>query len=159
MPVCPNCSHDNREGIIFCEKCGFALGAVSISTAKLGEQDDNLAAGTSQMSEDHVILLHVKDQDEPLTLKVIGEVILGREGVSEDAVTFVSLEKYGAGNLGVSRSHAKLIRKEDQLLLRDLGSTNHTYLNGQRLTENRDYALRDGDEVSLGKLTFRLFFA
>lgn len=158
MPKCPNCDHDNMEGVLFCEQCGFAIEGATVATRQLVQPKENSIAGGHQLSEDHVILLHVKDNDEPLALQVIDRLVLGREGGFAEVGTFVSLEKYAAGDLGVSRNHAALIREKDQLLVRDLGSTNHTYLNGQRLSDNRKYALRDGDEVTLGKLTFRLFF-
>jgi pSer/pThr/pTyr-binding forkhead associated (FHA) protein len=49
-------------------------------------------------------------------------------------------------------------RGEDTLTLVDLGSTNGTHLNGQRLIPNQPRVLRDGDEVRLGKLVFHIFF-
>src|ERR1700739_1481341 len=48
----------------------------------------------------------------------------------------------------VSRRHARLHRGLDGVWLEDLGSTNGTYINGDRLTV--PYRLRDGDEVKLG---------
>ena len=48
---------------------------------------------------------------------------------------------------GASRAHAEIRRKGGQLHLRDLGSTNGTYLNNRRVTEAR---LADGDRVSIG---------
>lgn len=54
----------------------------------------------------------------------------------------------------VSRHHAQLRYKTRRFWLTDLGSTNGTFINGERVTEA---ALRDGDKVSLGglELTFR----
>jgi pSer/pThr/pTyr-binding forkhead associated (FHA) protein len=48
----------------------------------------------------------------------------------------------------ISRRHARLYRATDGVWLEDLGSTNGTYINGDRLTV--PYRLRDGDEVQLG---------
>jgi hypothetical protein len=48
----------------------------------------------------------------------------------------------------ISRRHARLYRGSDGVWLEDLGSTNGTYINGDRLTV--PYRLRDGDEVQLG---------
>src|SRR5262245_40190663 len=42
----------------------------------------------------------------------------------------------------VSRSHAKIVNTGKQIVLRDLGSTNGTYVNDQLIDE---YTLRDGD--------------
>lgn len=54
----------------------------------------------------------------------------------------------------VSRHHAQLRYKARRFWITDLGSTNGTYVNGERVNET---ALRDGDVVSLGglELTFR----
>jgi hypothetical protein len=48
----------------------------------------------------------------------------------------------------VSRRHARIHRGADEVWMEDLGSTNGTYVNGDRLTV--PYRLRDGDEVKLG---------
>lgn len=55
---------------------------------------------------------------------------------------------------GVSRRHAELITTETGTLLRDLGSTNGSYVNGARVTEQ---ALYDGDRLTFGTtdLVFR----
>jgi hypothetical protein len=55
---------------------------------------------------------------------------------------------------GVSRRHAELITTESGTLLRDLGSTNGSYVNGVRVAEQ---ALRDGDRLTFGTtdLVFR----
>ncbi|HYO65296.1 MAG TPA: adenylate/guanylate cyclase domain-containing protein [Archangium sp.] len=53
----------------------------------------------------------------------------------------------------VSKEHATIERMGRDFILRDLGSSNGTFVNGRRVAELR---LRDGDEISLGtsKLTF-----
>ena len=48
----------------------------------------------------------------------------------------------------VSRHHARIERDDDGYLLRDLGSKNRTYVNGQELSE-RPYRLKDGDEIQM----------
>jgi pSer/pThr/pTyr-binding forkhead associated (FHA) protein len=49
-----------------------------------------------------------------------------------------------------SRRHAQLIRKADQLLLRDLGSKNGTFLDEHQLDSGKDYPLRIGDAFRIG---------
>ncbi|MGB7157141.1 MAG: ATP-binding protein [Tepidisphaeraceae bacterium] len=49
----------------------------------------------------------------------------------------------------VSRRHAELIPGPDNWILRDLGSSNGTYINGTRVT-NR-YALKLGDQIRVGR--------
>ena len=54
----------------------------------------------------------------------------------------------------VSRRHAQLRRVDDTWLLRDLGSSNGTRLNGMRVTE--EIEVRPGDQLSLGGVRYRL---
>ncbi len=51
----------------------------------------------------------------------------------------------------VSRQHSSITRLAEGYLLRDLGSSNGTYVNGQRVQE---YLLCDGDRVSIGDIEF-----
>jgi signal transduction histidine kinase len=48
----------------------------------------------------------------------------------------------------VSREHAELSRRGDKFLLRDLGSSNGTFLNGKQIRESE---LASGDQVQLGR--------
>ncbi len=52
----------------------------------------------------------------------------------------------------VSREHACIRRAGKRLILEDLGSTNGTFLNGERILSPA--ALRDGDRITIGELTF-----
>jgi pSer/pThr/pTyr-binding forkhead associated (FHA) protein len=51
----------------------------------------------------------------------------------------------------VSRKHCRLIADEDTLKLEDLGSSNGTYVNGQRVQEAM---LNPGDTVTIGPVSF-----
>ena len=52
----------------------------------------------------------------------------------------------------VSRNHAKIMNTGKSIILRDLGSTNGTYVNDQLIDE---YVLRDGDFVKIGRTIFK----
>jgi glycosyltransferase involved in cell wall biosynthesis len=62
-------------------------------------------------------------------------------------------EPYQARELGVSHLHAEIEVEGDMLLIRDLESTNGTFLNGQKIG-SQGRILRHLDEVSLGGLKF-----
>ena len=51
-------------------------------------------------------------------------------------------------NLGVSRNHCQFIRRGDGFLLQDMNSSNGTYVNGKRVSEQ---ALTNNDQVLIGK--------
>ena len=52
----------------------------------------------------------------------------------------------------VSRNHCKLINTGKSIMLRDLGSTNGTYVNDEMVDE---YVLRDGDFIKIGRCIFK----
>jgi pSer/pThr/pTyr-binding forkhead associated (FHA) protein len=54
----------------------------------------------------------------------------------------------------VSRLHAELLRIDDRRHLRDVGSTNGTWVNGRRLQGQLEIA--PGDVLTFGNLTARL---
>ena len=54
-------------------------------------------------------------------------------------------------DLGVSRSHARILRRENELLLEDLGSRNGTVINDRKLPAGGTFPLRDGDTIRVGR--------
>jgi len=52
----------------------------------------------------------------------------------------------------VSREHARLRRDSWRVILEDVGSTNGTFLNGERLLAPSE--LRDGDQIKVGDVVF-----
>jgi hypothetical protein len=70
---------------------------------------------------------------------VDGELILGREQGSADLVI---------DDPGISRRHARVLPDNGGVLLEDLGSSNGTYVNGERISGPVE--LGAGDEVQLG---------
>ena len=53
----------------------------------------------------------------------------------------------------ISRRHAQILRQDDRIIVRDLGSSNGTYVNGVRVESAQ---LKPGDLVTFGKVGFRL---
>jgi predicted component of type VI protein secretion system len=54
----------------------------------------------------------------------------------------------------VSRRHCELVDEGENLTLRDLGSSNGTFVNGKRVAGQK--ALKHGDELTLGAVTLRV---
>ncbi len=57
----------------------------------------------------------------------------------------------------ISRKHASIDIKGDQLFLKDLGSSNGTFLNGKALTE--EVSLHSGDRIQIGESHFEIRFS
>src|SRR5438128_3518072 len=56
-------------------------------------------------------------------------------------------------DISVSSRHAQLTKDDGDYVLRDLGSTNGTRVNGHEAPEGEDVKLGDGDLVIFGKVT------
>lgn len=54
----------------------------------------------------------------------------------------------------VSRRHCQLFEKKGLLLVKDLGSSNGTFVNGKKVAEQR--VLEPGDELMIGQVKFRV---
>lgn len=70
-----------------------------------------------------------------------------------------SLENHCAitDNKAVSRKHAVIHCENNMFTICDVGSTNHTYLNGMELNVNRAYPLKDGDAILIADEEFTFY--
>jgi hypothetical protein len=86
------------------------------------------------------------------------EMSIGRLDPASGSFPDLDLTDYGGLERGVSRRHAKIIRRGSEVFIEDLGSFNGTFLNGKKLTPYRFEALKSGDELKLSKLVLRVSF-
>lgn len=174
MQKCSNCGQQNRPGVIFCENCGASLiGKLPLSTKALDSTESErveLGTDASILTEVRVqgtatfehgmgLRLDVEGSPDPMHFTPRPETIFGRRDPATGDKPDIDLTPYAGYRMGVSRRHAA-IRPGDEsgLDLWDLGSSNGTFLNGQRLSAHRPYRLRDGDEIRLGQMVIRLHF-
>lgn len=73
-----------------------------------------------------------------------GEQTVGRDDTADIVV---------AGESSVSRKHASLTREGDAVTIKDLGSSNGTFVNGKRISAQQ--TLRPGDTVQFGGAQYR----
>ncbi|MFZ4813456.1 MAG: FHA domain-containing protein [Phototrophicaceae bacterium] len=71
----------------------------------------------------------------------------------------IDLTPFNAVGMGVSRRHAAIIARGKFLRLRDLNSTNGTYLNNISVESGQDIPLQHGDVITLGDLAVQIIFA
>ncbi len=87
------------------------------------------------------------------------EVIAGREDPVSNVFPEVNLDPYGGDEGGVSRRHAKFTLRGTQWTIEDMGSTNFTFVNKQRLQPHQPRPLNNGDEIRLGRVTLTFFMS
>jgi hypothetical protein len=92
------------------------------------------------MSSDATAMLFAPPQP-PVQLPREGTVVLGRSRECEVRLPDVD----------TSRRHAKIVCAGDRFVLHDLGSTNGTFVNGERIEQQRD--LKPGDRLQIGANT------
>ena len=80
--------------------------------------------------------------------------LVGRKDRITNVVPEVDLTAVDPGRV-VSRRHAQLEVEGDTYSLRDLGSTNGTFVNGRRLPPSVGCPLTEGDEISFGGVLVR----
>jgi hypothetical protein len=90
------------------------------------------------------LVVHGPDGQRPSTVRLADPTDVGR--ASSCAIT--------VDDTYVSQQHARFFRRDDGWYVEDMGSTNGTYLNDQRVTQPAE--VHAGDVVRLGKTVLEL---
>lgn len=160
--TCPNCSYENTDNAKICTRCGELL----ISPASTHIIDDAERGNESNPKYGSVrfnktLRLAVLDGETQFEFDRddVQELVIGRRDPDTGEFPQIDLTPENANKQGVSRKHAVIVRREGALHIRDNNSSNGTFLNGQRLIEDRMRVLRDGDDIRVGNLILRVTFA
>lgn len=119
---CPVCKAFNPAGVMYCVDCGLIFDKAL--------PDDAFGAPSVQLP-----VLVVGGREYPIRP---GENVVGREG------------EIALADPLVSRRHAMIMSDESGLLVHDLGSTNGTKVNGERIKPGERRSLSAGDTLSFG---------
>lgn len=169
MITCPNCQHQEVEGTLFCSECGSILtGARVLSTQELPRSQSGLNFNSSELSHQPPvrtttglntnISLHIVESGKILHLENRGYFTLGRTVEDQPVHPDIDMTPFDAYGQGVSRLHAAVKVINNRVFITDLGSSNGTRVNGQKIAAQLDYPLNHGDMVALGKLKIQFLF-
>ena len=159
--ICAECGHENPPGVLVCENCGediYDLLLGEAATKKL-DRKSTRELQLDEPSSSRPVLLYIGGAAQPLSINRLNNLVIGRLDPGDDSkLVDVDLSAFHAQEMGVSRKHARLNARQDPPVLIDLGSSNGTFVNGQRLEPEQPQSLDSGDEVKLGRLVTRVYY-
>jgi hypothetical protein len=168
MILCPNCHHQEVAGALFCSECGAQLvstdrvstQSISRTTSEILVPNLESPVSSSNVSPtstmDAVVSLYLVDSGQIIHLAGRTEFTLGRVAEGQPILPDVDFSPFEAYAQGVSRLHASLKIMGQRVMITDLGSSNGTRVNGQKIMPHIDYPLNHGDVVALGKLKIQI---
>jgi hypothetical protein len=147
---CQECGFQNEEAANYCSRCGAVL-----------KKDEGGVETTQTFTPEEGTLEPADALDE---LGISGPTLVVRSGGGrtgelfhpEDETTTIGRSPdcgIFLDDVTVSRRHAVVRRRDDQVFIEDQGSLNGTFVNRKRVESAQ---LDDGDEVQIGK--YRMTF-
>jgi hypothetical protein len=153
MIKCPFCNTVYPENTLFCQECGSYLAVANEQgTDPLVGQTVAEADRTSKDSTGFMTLTLAFGSGGRVELPLSKEIVLGRLDAGRAVFPDIDLTDEQGMEMGVSRRHARVVRRGNQVFIEDLRSLNGTFLNAARLAPELPYPVKDGDQVQLGKL-------
>ena len=167
MTVCPNCHHKEIPGALFCSECGARLVVAETPTTQNMDRSTtaNLSFQKNQPpptpvvntpTAEAAVSLHLIDSGQVVNLSGQPEFSIGRVTEGQPILPDVDLSTHEAYSQGVSRLHASLKVSSQRVYITDLGSSNGTRVNGQKIMAHVDYPLNHGDVIALGKFKIQV---
>lgn len=169
MIICPNCQHEEMPGSLFCNECGAQLVIPETPTTQniqrapsdilrsVAKPDVSMPqkapVAASLIAE---VSLHMVDSGQIVHLAGQTEFTVGRTAEGQPILPDVDLSHFEAYAQGVSRLHASIKIYNQRVVITDLGSSNGTRVNGQKIVPHVDYPLNHGDMIALGKFTIQI---
>jgi hypothetical protein len=148
---CSQCGHQVPDDANFCPSCG-----APVARGGAGHEDTTASIDVGALDPHH----DVEDlpELEPGTgmLVVVRGPNAGSRFLLDRAATTIGRHPDSdifLDDVTVSRRHAEVVLVDEGVVVKDLGSLNGSYVNGQRVDER---VLGSGDEVQIGR--FKLLF-
>lgn len=137
MNICPSCETQMDHGMELCTSCAGA------------DVEEALEAGQAGVEIPSACL---ELEDGQRFSLVSEETLIGRSDPVDQIEPDVDLSYCGGFEQGVSRRHAVITFHEDGYTLEDLGSTNGTVVNREKVVPGSPVTLVEGDVIHLGRM-------
>ncbi len=158
MIECPSCHAELPDGTEFCKHCDtFVLSGKSTETLWT-KSELSLAATaspkrkTAESGMPTTLKVTIMSTGQQIEFPLTDPIEIGRSDKNQHTMPFINLSASGGQGMGVSRRHAKIIRRNHKVFVQDLNSSNGTFLNMKRLEPYRLYELCSGDWLHVGIL-------
>lgn len=126
--VCEECGAENAPQARKCKQCGEDISDI-LPTPSTGIQEKQFAYKLTSVDGEYSAII-----DKPVS-------IVGREA---------DLKDYLGNKMYVSRQHAEFTIVAGKVFVKNLSSTNKTFVNNMEISNDEPTALNFGDEIGLG---------
>ncbi len=163
--VCKACGKTNDASAATCAYCNtpFMAMVLSQTTSHVPPPEPNKQFAPERVVQltglyADLIVFQIANFEQPLLVKVSGDIVsIGRYSPGEKPPT-VDLTPFNGSLMGVSRQHAVITKDENGYKVKDLSSTNGTWLNEVKLTPQEPRVLQSGDILRLGQINTSVYF-
>lgn len=104
------------------------------------------------------VLFYIANESKPIVITGADVIRIGRQSQTQDDQVTLDLNPYFGAELGVSRYHAEIVFNNNKYFIKDMGSTNGTWINGKKIHPYRQSPLKDADQLRLGHFTMLVKF-
>ena len=108
------------------------------------------------LKEGPCLILYLASRFEPVKLWTKSRITIGRNDKSRQIYPTLDLSNDYGLRLGISRLHAEIYYYDSRYHIRDLGSTNGTWVNGERVLPPESTPIEYGDSIRLGHMVIQV---
>ena len=163
--VCKACGKTNDASATVCAYCNtpFMAMVLSQTTSHVPVPEPNKQFTPERVVQltglyADLIVFQIATFEQPLLVKVSGDTVtIGRYSPGEKPPT-VDLTPFNGSLMGVSRQHAVITKDDTGYKVKDLSSTNGTWLNEVKLAAQEPHPLQSGDILRLGQINTSVYF-
>ncbi len=166
MINCPSCRTPNLPGTFFCVECGssFLPSRIRETTTSLGVPSSSIEPGSGHLPPPApppeltppILRVVILNSGRKLGFNTDQPIMIGRQDSARSFYPDIDLSTDGGLDAGVSRRHATITIRSGTCYIEDLGSSNGTFLNKDRLAQGTVKPLHHGDELRLGNILMRV---